>query len=235
MERTNPMMRQQPNLLLAADGGWERLATAEKARLLVVSDSHGSRETIAAILRRFGREADALCFCGDGADDLLALLSDGTRPELAGSIPPVVAMVQGNGDNSTGTLVTEERIFVHIPVQIEFTAARRRVMMTHGHRYNVYMGTKALRDEAELVGADIAFYGHTHVANAQAVKCPPYLLNPGSCARPRGGLPHTFAVVDLSEDKPLPDYRYYEIAWNVDGDIEFRDYEPPTVEFSMLW
>ncbi len=225
--------KQINNILCSEDDALEKIASIDNAKLLVISDSHGSEDIITEVLKKFGEQADALCFCGDGADDLLYVISNSWRVELEGKIPKVVAFVQGNGDNSVGTILTNERLLVHIPIQTEFFVARKKILITHGHRYNVYMGTKQLKTAAENSSADMAFFGHTHIANVQTKK-PPYLLNPGSCTRPRGGLPPTFAFVEISRTKKF-EYNYYEITWNAFGEIDFRQYNPPTEEINILW
>ncbi len=226
-------MRQRESLLISVDGAEEWLSSLEKAKILVVSDSHGSRDILFEIVRQFGETVSALCFCGDGVNDVLSLLCEQEKVELSKKIPPVVALVQGNGDSSTGSFVSDERVFVHVPVQLEFFVAQQKIFLTHGHRYNVYMGTKMLREEAQKREAFATFYGHTHISNAQVEKRP-FLLNPGSCALPRGGMPHTFAIVTISKNAPI-EYRYFEINWGEDGEIEFKNFNPPTEEVSLLW
>ena len=66
---------QQKSLLLGDKNAIEELAHKDSARLLVLSDSHGSMTAIHSILNRFGAECDALCFCGDGTRDMLSVLA----------------------------------------------------------------------------------------------------------------------------------------------------------------
>ena len=61
-------------------------------------------------------------------------------------------------------------------------------------------GEKA--EAAKAAGADIAVYGHTHVADE--VPGDVYVLNPGSVSRPRDEARPSFMIVDLEAgQKPL--------------------------------
>ena len=59
-------------------------------------------------------------------------------------------------------------------------------------------------------GAEIVVYGHTHIALAgrsQTIQ----IFNPGSCARPRGGQPPSFAVLKVKKDSPKFDYTFFRL------------------------
>ena len=228
---------QQSNYAICADGAVEKLAEKKNARLLVVSDSHGSRDILMSILRKFGKGTDALCFCGDGMPDLLgAIVSICHNPSFAEFLPPVIFFVRGNGDNSTYTVLANSHLAVRVPIEIEFTVAGKKIFMTHGHRYDVYYGTKDLKSVAREKNASIAFYGHTHISNIQ-YRNKLTVLNPGSCSLPRGGLPHTFALVNIDSDtkSEKPDCDFYELKWDSNGEIAFYPYSPSTDEINLFW
>ncbi len=238
-------LKQQHDMVISGTGQGNILAEKDRARILVVSDSHGGKVMFASIIMKFGKDADALCFCGDGIPDLLGMLEDSlSREELSRNIPPVIAFVQGNGDHSSYTLLTDERVPVSVPILQTITAAGKKILIAHGHRYNVYIGTKELKADAEKLGADIVFYGHTHIANAliktkrggaQGTKQKIALINPGSCSLPRGGLPRTFAIVDVFKDKPIPEYSFYEAKWNEFEELTFVPFCPPAGEINLFW
>ena len=120
------------------------------------------------ILEKYGKESDAVCFCGDGMPDLLGVIEDFRNIDgYEERIPKLVVFVQGNGDYANYQLVTDDRHAITVPQQTEFTAAGKKVMMTHGHRYNVYIGTKELKAEAERIGADIVFYDNRKIGGGQ--------------------------------------------------------------------
>ena len=99
---------QQPSLLFGAQADIAALSQKQSARLLVISDSHGSESVIRSILQQFGSSCDALCFCGDGAQDLLSTFEAAATGKLAeltpAHIPPVAALVRGNGDYGSGSI-----------------------------------------------------------------------------------------------------------------------------------
>ena len=232
---------QLSNLMIADEESVKMLEEADSARILLISDSHGSKSVLFNILERFGPEADALCFCGDGLPDLIGIIEDFYSIEgYEDYIPRTVIFVQGNGDLSNYSLVTDDRHPISVPQEIAFTVAGKKVLMTHGHRYDVYPGTKALKAEAERIGADIAFYGHTHIANAQIktnskTKANLSFFNPGSCSLPRGGLPHTFALITIDRNKEKADDSYFELKWDTKGEIDFLPFMPPTKEINLFW
>ncbi len=228
---------QQKNFAIGSAGLSEALADKDKARLLVISDSHGSRDILMSILRKFGQKVDAMCFCGDGMSDLLGMLMLGyNNPNFSHFIPPLIFFVRGNGDNSTYTLLADTRMTIYVPSELEFTAAGKRIFMTHGHRYDVYYGTKDLCTAAKEKNASIVFYGHTHISNLQQ-KNQLTTLNPGSCSHPRGGTAHTISIVEIEKKsvESTPKADFFEIKWDEDGEVEFVPYSPSTEEINLFW
>ncbi|MCR5725292.1 MAG: metallophosphoesterase [Treponema sp.] len=235
--------RQQQSLLFGSPADISALAVKEQVRILVISDSHGSFSVVRAIVQQFGKDCDALCFCGDGAQDVLSVFETAACKKLASlppeCIPPVAAIVRGNGDFESGWFYpgVDEAAEVSLPKELLLTAAGKRILLTHGHSYDVYYNSRGLYDAAAIQNADIVFFGHTHIANVQE-KDAVTLLNPGSCSRPRGGQPHTFAIVTLranaSPESPACTFGYYQITG--DGNtFSFQPYLPHTGEFNLLW
>lgn len=219
---------QQPSLLLGAQEDIDALAAKEHALLLVISDSHGNAAIVRTILEYFGGKADALCFCGDGIEDILAALETACADnDLARCIPPVIALVRGNGDAGIYHLYDK----ISVPKDVQFTAAGRRVFMTHGHNYDVYYSPNMLYATAAETQSSLLLFGHTHVANVQQ-KDGVTLLNPGSCSRPRGGQPQTLALVTVGTSI---DYSYYKLPSASDNESFFQPFMPSTAGFSFLW
>jgi putative phosphoesterase len=164
----------------------------------VLSDSHGDAPLVRAIVEEFGPSSDALVFCGDGVEDLASTFAGPEREAL----PPVIACVQGNGDAGEYAVPIGERedgfepeVFrFAAPRTIVFKAAGRTVFAAHGHWHGVLTGQEMISRSAEIMDADMVFFGHTHRPFADDTGAA-LILNPGSCARPRGGMPPTFAVV----------------------------------------
>ncbi len=221
---------QHKSCLLGNSAAISELAHKESARILVLSDSHGNASVIREILRRFGSTSDALCFCGDGSTDVLSALAFFHGNEnLAKCLPPVVALVQGNGDTPTTSIhIAEKPHTFHVPQTKLLVAAGKILFLTHGHLYNVYYGNKELHYAAKCEKAAVALFGHTHIPYAKQ-EGDVLLLNPGSCARPRRGTPNSFAILTIAPN--VMDYQFIAIT----GDMQFEPYTPPYEDFSLLW
>ena len=64
----------------------------------------------------------------------------------------------------------------------------KKILLTHGHKYNVYFGIDRLYFRASEVEADIVLYGHTHAQNVEWVNNILF-INPGSTSLPRDRKP----------------------------------------------
>lgn len=153
---------------------------------LVISDTHGRGDRLAAVLAR--THADVLFFLGDGLRDLAG----------AAGLPPTVRAVRGNCDFFGNTDAPEVRVE-------DFGTTR--FFLTHGHRHGVKYSAEALIAAAAAAGADVALYGHTHVPYTKTIPSgervggvtlqkPLLLLCPGSLGEPRDGAP-SFATITV--------------------------------------
>ena len=154
-------------------------------RIGIISDTHGSLDAVAQAVSIAG-QVDMWLHAGD-------CIGDSEHLAIIAGVP--VYMVAGNCD-WPDTTVPEERI-----VDVE----GHRIFLTHGHNYGVRYDTKVLAAVAEEQGADIAVYGHTHIADISlgGSIC---VLNPGSAARPRDELRPSFmtAIIEPGR-KPVPE------------------------------
>ena len=146
----------------------------------IMSDSHGDRRAIDLAVERAGK-VDLWLHAGDCVPDAayLALVSAAR-----------VENVAGNTDWPDGKT----------PDEIVVEAAGHRIFLTHGHIYGVRSTLEMLVQAAREEQADIAVYGHTHVA--QDVSGEVYVLNPGSVARPRDEGRPSFMLAELEVGKP---------------------------------
>ncbi|MBR2829854.1 MAG: metallophosphoesterase family protein, partial [Solobacterium sp.] len=64
----------------------------------------------------------------------------------------------------------------------------RKVFMSHGHIY----GPEHL---PRLQAGDVFLSGHTHIPTCE-ISEGIYLLNPGSCALPKGSHPRSYGILD---------------------------------------
>ena len=76
------------------------------------------------------------------------------------------------------------------------TVERARILLCHGHFYDVDMGAWTLAYRAEELSCQAALYGHTHRGELSAYGSL-LILNPGSPSRPRGMSKPSFAVLEI--------------------------------------
>ena len=146
----------------------------------IVSDSHGGTGDLDLMLSRpETRDVGLWLFAGDVAMDAAYL--DMVTPEDV-----EVIKVAGNNDWPGTNLPDYETLDI----------AGHTVLLTHGHIFGVNFGRQKLAQAAKDVGADIAVYGHTHVAENTVIDGV-MILNPGSIARPRDERNGSFMVMDL--------------------------------------
>jgi uncharacterized protein len=145
-------------------------------KLLVVSDSHGSKKEIEELAEKYDGKVNAMIHCGDSelsADDetLSAYLA-----------------VRGNCDMDA-----------RLPDDLVEEVSGNTILITHGHLYGIKMSLMKLRYRAEESSAKFVFFGHSHTLGAEMVNGTLY-LNPGSILLPRGRQERTYAVVEAAEE-----------------------------------
>lgn len=164
-------------------------------KILVISDTHKNKDRLKRVLEMH-RDADAVIHLGDGYADFAGL-------DLGG-IP--LYRVRGNCDeesDSFGTLSDEELIEL----------GGIKIMMVHGHRHGVKFGLAKVASDAASKGADVLFYGHTHVprevylgkgerAGVKLLQKPLWIFNPGSLGSPREGMP-SFGLLTVRDGQIL--------------------------------
>ena len=84
------------------------------------------------------------------------------------------------------------------PELLCYTLGGVKVLMTHGHNQNVKSGLGGLMGLARNMGAQVALYGHTHVAETH-VEDGIYVMNPGAC----GSFSGSVGVLELHDGKVL--------------------------------
>lgn len=147
-------------------------------KVLVLSDSHGD---VDAMERAAARERpDLILHLGDLCRDF---------DELRRRLPMTQAMqnVCGNCDG-----------FTEVPDQRVLLVEGKRILIMHGHRYEVKLGYSRAMWAAREAEADILLCGHTHIALDRDLMGL-HLMNPGSCRGSRG----TYGVIELGEGEAL--------------------------------
>jgi putative phosphoesterase len=151
-------------------------------RIIVFSDSHGN----AGILREIASnqpDAEVFIHLGDGEREF-----DSLRESYPDKL---MRNVRGNADwGSTSKLLDT------------LVLEKKHILFVHGHTFQTKRSSDLILSEAQLIGADIALFGHTHVAMTDYVDGI-YLLNPGSVSLPRHGRP-TYGVIDITDAGIVP-------------------------------
>ncbi|MGL5950700.1 MAG: YfcE family phosphodiesterase, partial [Cetobacterium sp.] len=117
----------------------------------------------------------AVIFCGDVTDDAEEL------SYVYKDIPFVI--VKGNCDYYDRK--NEEEILLEL--------MGKKILVTHGHLYQVKQGYIDLEIRTREVGADIALFGHTHRPYLKEGEV--ILFNPGAVVNGEYG------IIDISEEK----------------------------------
>ena len=147
-------------------------------KILVFSDSHNSDLNMREVLCRNHNCFDLCVHLGDGCREFEAL------GQLYSPIPFVT--VNGNGEDWGHSQRVRETVLDLDGV---------RIMITHGHMYNVKYGTANLEYRAVEKECDIVLYGHTHIQIIEELSGH-LTLNPGSVSLPKGGNPPTYMVYE---------------------------------------
>lgn len=129
--------------------------------ILVFSDSHGNTRNVMRALSNQIKKPDAVIFLGDGLQSISYCEFD--------NIP--LYTVSGNCDGAYfGTLFSDDERIIEL--------GGKKIMMTHGHLYDVKSTLTRLVYTAAQRDVDIVLFGHTH---NPLEKC----LTPDSCELPK--------------------------------------------------
>lgn len=147
--------------------------------IMVVGDDHGADifgEAYDQALVTYGH-IDAVIHTGDSERD-----SDEYYRKICGMS---INGVCGNND------------FNGTPLSILLKMGGKRIFVTHGHKYGVYMGVQSLYYAGMEKEADIIIYGHTHRADHISVRGVD-IINPGSLGGIRSGCcSYAVIIIDL--------------------------------------
>lgn len=144
-------------------------------KIAVISDSHNIENNIRSIIKHLS-DIDVLIHCGDGADDI-SLIEETFNGKIY--------IVKGNCD--FGEIYPDELL-------IELDG--KKILIAHGHKYNVKMNYNNIFYKALEVGADIVTFGHSHKAiilENRGIT----LMNPGSISLPYGLDNKTMGFIEI--------------------------------------
>lgn len=134
-------------------------------RIAVVSDTHRDKDTMNRISELI-ENADMLIHLGDNVDDAETLEEIFKKKTIS---------VRGNCDFRT-----------RVPEELVEEIDGIRVLVTHGHNYNVKNNLLQLLYRAEELNVDMVLFGHTHIPEI-TFQSGIWLINPGSASLPRNG------------------------------------------------
>ncbi|MDR7073693.1 metallophosphoesterase [Fictibacillus barbaricus] len=143
------------------------------AKALIVSDSHGLREELLVLKKRYENEVELMIHCGDSE------LQTNSK-ELEGFVT-----VLGNMDY----------LGQEFPKEAIEMLGTKCIYITHGHLYDVKMSHLSLAYRAEETGASIVCFGHSHIAETYEREGMIF-INPGSIRLPRGTFEKTYAILE---------------------------------------
>ena len=69
-----------------------------------------------------------------------------------------------------------------------------------------------MKEVASNIGCDAVLFGHTHVCFSALTSGNIFVLNPGSCSRPRQGQPSVFAILEVEKGKGYNDAVFYQVV-----------------------
>lgn len=156
-------------------------------KILVLSDSHGNISNMITAVHE--SEPDMVIHLGDCESDLF---------KLEECFPDMLF------ENIAGNCDYEEELLEKI-IEVE----GRKILICHGHTYNVKAGYLNLQMAALEKKVDITLFGHTHKVfydhhNGLAI------MNPGSIGAPPYGIPPSYGIIWLDDEGIELDVRYIE-------------------------
>lgn len=164
-------------------------------KVLVLSDSHGLTNRIDEIANR--HKVDVKIHCGDS--------------ELAYNSPHLEGFMVVRGNCDWDQTFEEEKI-------IELNGLR--IFVTHGHLFGVKSSLLQLQYRALEVNANIALFGHSHVAYCEQHDHQLF-INPGSIRSPRKWKTASYCILTWKNNHQVH-VTFYDVNGNVLEEFPFE-------------
>lgn len=146
---------------------------------LVFSDSHGNLDHMKRAVE--AEKPDKVLHLGDVVRDARKL------QDAFPDIPMEFVVGNCDGYNGDDSAPEEKEIFM----------GEKRLLICHGHTYQVKLGIGMLTGEARGRGADVVLFGHTHEPVC-FLEGNLWVMNPGTCS----GMPRaTYGIIELADGK----------------------------------
>lgn len=167
-------------------------------KILLISDSHLENEILKNIID-FHSNIDIYIHCGDSC---LCY----NHPLLNQFI-----VVRGNHDE-------DQHLFYNRFLTVE----NFRILVTHGHLYDVYNTYTKICNEAKQLKCNLIFHGHTHIATSTLIDNI-RIINPGSIMFNRGSYGFgTYAIVTIDQEKCYCNF-YHHLTHKIVDNIVIND------------
>jgi len=147
-------------------------------KIAVISDTHGSvKECINTLLHI--NNIDKVIHLGDNTNDAV---------EIASITQIETIFVKGNCD-----------VYDHnTPEEMLIELNSKKILITHGHKYNVKSGLNNLYYRGKELGVDVVLFGHSH--NPLIVDYDNIIFfNPGSTTLPRACSKKSIGIIEVGE------------------------------------
>lgn len=175
----------------------ESQKSLEKAKILILSDSHFQKQNLLSAIEKAPSKIDAVFFLGDGIQDFIEIMEEDFLNEEK-ILPQNIYIVRGNGDDFSYSIYTDKNETIEFPKSEVVTICGKKLFLCHGNEFQVYFTLDILLKELKNLHAKAGFFGHTHVPFYDK-KSDILLLNPGSVSRPRNYSNKSFVILELNK------------------------------------
>lgn len=153
-------------------------------KVLIVSDTHRKDDNLEAVIEKH-KPLDALIHLGD-AEGSEHWIEQWVNEDCK------LYMVAGNND-----------FFTSLNRELEIKLGPHKILMTHGHTYNVSLGVELLMQEALDRRCTMVMFGHTHRPFFDTMSGVT-ILNPGSLSYPRQeGRKPSYMIMTMNTDEEV--------------------------------
>lgn len=150
-------------------------------KIAVISDSHNVKSAIEAV-RSYINDADIVLHLGDGAPNI---------KEITKEFKGQIYVVKGNCD-----------FCLEYPNERIIEVLDKKILMCHGHLYNVKMELNSIFYRAKELGVDIVLFGHSHLCIIEKQEGM-LLMNPGSISNGAGSIHRSLGYLEIEEGKEV--------------------------------
>lgn len=153
-------------------------------KIAIISDSHNIKSAVQAV-KPYITDCDMVLHLGDGAANINDVTTEFKGESYA---------VKGNCDFN-----------FEYPNERIIEVLDRKILMCHGHHYNVKIELNTLFYRAKELGVDVALFGHSHLCTIEKYDGI-LLMNPGSIFSGAGIVQKSLGYIEIEEGKEVVAY-----------------------------